>query len=229
MTPEQSEIVDWLSPAPDLQGNNTETHTLIGTAMSDSVDGEVSVEIDTSIVENSYYDFGNQTAFIDLPTSVRCFEGDKVIVTLYGPSHFKTPMVTGVVGGGTEYLGDVLYDTRALQDITEMPSLDGYDYIEVFFRFGGGSSRRYGSVKLNMADMVSNTINFTMTLSQLYGTEGIQTYFRTVKFTRSGDDIWSCTLGKTFYFFSHGAGAENNTGVTEIATKMYISRIVGYR
>lgn len=71
----------------------SETHTITGTATSDSADGLVMVDLEGYTISED-----NQQS-LELPTTVDVHEGDTVQVTLVGGVG-KSPIVTGVVGGG---------------------------------------------------------------------------------------------------------------------------------
>lgn len=78
----------------------SETHTITGLATSDSEDGLVRVDLMGYTVSQD----GEQS--LELPTTVDVKEGDTVQVTLVGGTG-KSPIVTGVVGGGDRLSGNV--------------------------------------------------------------------------------------------------------------------------
>lgn len=78
----------------------SETHTITGTATSDSADGLVMVDLEGYTVS------ADDSQSLELPTTVDVKEGDTVQVTLVGGVG-KSPIVTGVVGGGDRLSGNV--------------------------------------------------------------------------------------------------------------------------
>lgn len=100
--------------------SNSETITLYGTAVSDSEDGTVSVVMSDSVylVED---DLGGDdaTTTIEMPTHITVREGDEVAITLVGNSTAKSPVVSGVVGGGDRQQVEIDAAKKAADDATE--------------------------------------------------------------------------------------------------------------
>ena len=90
----------------------SETHTITGTATSDSADGLVRADLEGYTIS----DDGEQS--LELPTTVDVHEGDTVQVTLVGGTG-KSPIVTGVVGGGDRLSGNVQDAVQTAQDAAE--------------------------------------------------------------------------------------------------------------
>ena len=82
------------------------THTYVGTATSDSQDGHVMVELSGDVTNPDPVEIDGETYYADastsveLPTSVAVQEGDEVLVSVYGGSTLKSPVVTANVGSG---------------------------------------------------------------------------------------------------------------------------------
>jgi type II secretory pathway component PulC len=84
--------------APSVSSTNT--HTVTGTATSDSKDGYVMVDMGGDSVT-----YGSEQS-VKLATTVTVKEGDTVIINLTGADGTgKTPVVIGVVGRGDEQDG----------------------------------------------------------------------------------------------------------------------------
>lgn len=90
----------------------SETHTITGTATSDSADGTVRVDLEGYTVSAD----GEQS--LELPTTVDVKEGDVVQVTLVGGTG-KSPIVTGVVGGGDRLSNNVQDAVQTAQDAAD--------------------------------------------------------------------------------------------------------------
>lgn len=90
----------------------SETHTITGLATSDSSDGLVRVDLMGYTVSED----GEQS--LELPTTVDVVEGDTVQVTLVGGTG-KSPIVTGVVGGGDRLSNNVQDAVQTAQDAAE--------------------------------------------------------------------------------------------------------------
>lgn len=86
----------------------SETHTITGTATSDSADGLVMVDLEGYTISE------DDQQSLELPTTVDVHEGDTVQVTLVG-GVAKSPIVTGVVGGGDRLSGNVTEALDAAQ------------------------------------------------------------------------------------------------------------------
>ena len=93
----------------------SETHTITGIATSDSEDGLVRVDLMGYTISED----GEQS--LELPTTVDVVEGDTVQVTLVGGTG-KSPIVTGVVGGGDRLSGNVQDAVDAAEAATEAVS-----------------------------------------------------------------------------------------------------------
>lgn len=93
----------------------SETHTITGTATSDSADGLVMVDLEGYTISE------DDQQSLELPTTVDVHEGDTVQVTLVG-GVAKSPIVTGVVGGGDRLSGNVQDATEAASDAAEAAS-----------------------------------------------------------------------------------------------------------
>lgn len=90
----------------------SETHTITGLATSDSEDGLVRVDLMGYTVSAD----GEQS--LELPTTVDVKEGDVVQVTLVGGTG-KSPIVTGVVGGGDRLSNNVQDAVQTAQDAAD--------------------------------------------------------------------------------------------------------------
>ena len=90
----------------------SETHTITGTATSDSADGLVMVDLEGYTVS------ADDEQSLELPTTVDVKEGDIVQVTLVGGTG-KSPIVTGVVGGGDRLSGNVQDAVQTAQDAAD--------------------------------------------------------------------------------------------------------------
>lgn len=90
----------------------SETHTITGTATSDSADGLVMVDLEGYTISE------DDQQSLELPTTVDVHEGDTVQVTLVG-GVAKSPIVTGVVGGGDRLSGNVQEAVQTAQDAAE--------------------------------------------------------------------------------------------------------------
>lgn len=83
-----------------------ETHTLIGTATTDSADGSVMVELSSDVTNPDPIEIGDEVYYgdastsVELPTTTNVQEGDEVLVSVYGGTPLRSPVVTGVVGSG---------------------------------------------------------------------------------------------------------------------------------
>lgn len=89
----------------DGPGAATRTTTLYGTAVADSADGSVTVEMDGDVTGD-----GNQ---VPMPTTVDVRAGDGVVVTRVGGT-LGTLTVTGVVGGGDRMRAEKADASRAV-------------------------------------------------------------------------------------------------------------------
>lgn len=82
--------------------HGTNVHSVTATAVSDSADGHVLVDMGGTVVS------GDGSQHVDVPTTVDVREGDTVSVQLVGADDSaKTMTVTGVVGGGDRTMADV--------------------------------------------------------------------------------------------------------------------------
>lgn len=90
----------------------SETHTITGTATSDSADGLVMVDLEGYTISD------DDQQSLELPTTVDVHEGDTVQVTLVGGVG-KSPIVTGVVGGGDRLSGNVQEAVQTAQDAAD--------------------------------------------------------------------------------------------------------------
>lgn len=91
-------------------GRSSKTSTILGTATSDSDGGVVDVRVDGMNIG------AGEGGSSRLPTTVTVRKGDRCIITLRGlDGTGKTPVVTGVVGGG-DRLGDELRDFARSED-----------------------------------------------------------------------------------------------------------------
>lgn len=80
-------------------GKSTATSTTTGTAMSDSSNGVVTVDLGGTTIAEDTSTEGTYPQYVELATEVAVKTGDKVTVTLVGATA-KDATVTGVVGGG---------------------------------------------------------------------------------------------------------------------------------
>lgn len=87
------------------------THTYVGTATSDSQDGHVMVELSGDVTNPEPIEIDGETYYsdadtsVELPTTTSVQEGDEVLVSVYGGTPLRSPVVTGVVGSGDRVAG----------------------------------------------------------------------------------------------------------------------------
>lgn len=100
---------------------DSHTDTLVGTAVGDSADGSVMVELSSDVtnpepltIDGEVYYEDADTA-VELPTTASVKAGDDVLVTVYGGTSLRSPVVTGVVGSGDRIAADV----EAAREIAE--------------------------------------------------------------------------------------------------------------
>ena len=98
MTVSKLSLAQALSQAPRREssdGHKSVTHTVVGTACSDSSEGQVDIDLGGDVVS----DDGVQA--VPVATSADVREGDQVLVSLIGADgSAKEPVVTGVISGG---------------------------------------------------------------------------------------------------------------------------------
>lgn len=82
------------------------TGTIHGTALTDSADGAVTIEIDGDVtvpeeieVDGEVY-YGGSGVGIEVPTSENVKAGDEVLVSVYGEGTMRSPAVTSAIGSG---------------------------------------------------------------------------------------------------------------------------------
>ena len=101
-----------------------ETHTLIGTATGNSADGSVMVELSSDVTNPEPIEIDGETYYsdadtsVELPTTASVQEGDEVLVSVYGGTPLRSPVVTGVVGSGDRIAG-MAQDAYDLADSVE--------------------------------------------------------------------------------------------------------------
>lgn len=100
------------------------THTYVGTATSDSQDGHVMVELSSDVtnpepieIDGEVY-YSDADTSVELPTTTSVQEGDEVLVSVYGGTPLRSPVVTGVVGSGDRIAG-MAQDAYDLADSVE--------------------------------------------------------------------------------------------------------------
>lgn len=97
------------------------THTYVGTATTDSEDGSVMVELSEDVTNPEPVTIGDETFYedadtsVELPTTANVKAGDDVLVTVYGGTPLRSPVVTGVVGSGDR----IATDAEAAREIAE--------------------------------------------------------------------------------------------------------------
>ena len=92
-----------------------QSYTITGVALEDSHDGIVKVELDNALMgpyqvdpTASRVDVENNNAnSVTIPTTVKCLQNDRVIITVYGNTAIKSMVVTGVIGGGDKQAQDI--------------------------------------------------------------------------------------------------------------------------
>lgn len=100
------------------------THTYVGTATSDSQDGHVMVELSGDVTNPEPVEIDGETYYsdadtsVELPTTTSVQEGDEVLVSVYGGTPLRSPVVTGVVGSGDRVAG-MAQDAYNLADSVE--------------------------------------------------------------------------------------------------------------
>lgn len=85
----------------NIVSTDATTRTYIGTATSDSSDGSVYVALSEDVTMPDDYD-GEHGVGVEMPTTVGVSEGDDVVVTVFGGSTMKAPVVTGNPGWGDD-------------------------------------------------------------------------------------------------------------------------------
>lgn len=87
------------------------TNTIHGTATSASADGSVMVELSSDVTNPEPVEIDGETYYsdadtsVELPTTTSVQEGDEVLVSVYGGTPLRSPVVTGVVGSGDRVAG----------------------------------------------------------------------------------------------------------------------------
>ena len=94
----------------DVSGDGSSAYVAYGTALTDSADGSVTVDLDGMVEAGG--------TGIDLPTTVDVRKGDRVIVTIVD----HQPTVTGVIGGGDRTAGEVTL-SKQLSDMAAKDAL----------------------------------------------------------------------------------------------------------
>lgn len=97
------------------------TGTIHGTALTDSADGAVTIEIDGDVtvpeeieVDGEVY-YGGSGVGIEVPTSENVKAGDEVLVSVYGEGTMRSPAVTSAIGSGDR----IAADASAAREIAE--------------------------------------------------------------------------------------------------------------
>lgn len=147
----------------------SETHTITGTATSDSADGLVMVDLEGYTISE------DDEQSLELPTTVDVHEGDTVQVTLVG-GVAKSPIVTGVVGGGDRLSGNV---TEAL-DAAQAAELIVRALNYYFFHDDAGA---HVTTEPNNPNVGPNAL---LDALALYFRDGLDVY---AKFGRNGSQI----------------------------------------
>lgn len=96
MTPEQEQILDWIKPQKTERGR---TRTAIATAISDSSQGMVLIDLDVNVIADDGTEHRDTTT-AKLPTTELVEKGDQVVITFFDVNGVGRPIVTGVYGGG---------------------------------------------------------------------------------------------------------------------------------
>ena len=101
--------------AEEAAGRRQVASATMGTARSDSAAGVVYVDVGGDVVS------GDGSQAVPVATSQDVREGDRVIVSLYGPDgSSKTPVVTGVIGGGD----------RTRRELAAKVEAESYEFVQ---------------------------------------------------------------------------------------------------
>lgn len=102
----------------------SDTHTMIGTATTDSDSGAVMVELSSDVtnpepveIDGVEY-FADADTAVELPTTQDVQAGDEVLVSVFGGNALRSGVVTGVVGSGDRVAG-MAQDAYDLADSVE--------------------------------------------------------------------------------------------------------------
>ena len=97
------------------------TNTIHGTAVTDSSNGSVMVELSSDVTNPDPIEVDGEMFFddadtsVELPTTQNVKEGDDVLVSVLGNTPLRSPVVTGVVGSGDR----IAADAEAAREIAE--------------------------------------------------------------------------------------------------------------
>lgn len=100
------------------------TGTIHGTALSDSADGAVLIEVTGDVTVPDEVDIGGEPYYadagvgIEVPTSESVKAGDEVLVSVYGEGTLRSPVVTASIGSGDRVAG-MAQDAYDLADSVE--------------------------------------------------------------------------------------------------------------
>lgn len=100
------------------------TGTIHGTALSDSADGSVLIEVTGDVTTPDEVDVGGEPYYadagvgIEVPTSESVKAGDEVLVSVYGEGILRSPVVTASIGSGDRVAG-MAQDAYDLADSVE--------------------------------------------------------------------------------------------------------------
>lgn len=100
------------------------TGTIHGTALSDSADGAVLIEVTGDVTVPDEVDIGGEPYYadagvgIEVPTSESVKAGDEVLVSVYGEGTLRSPVVTAAIGSGDRIAG-IAQDAYDLADSVE--------------------------------------------------------------------------------------------------------------
>lgn len=97
------------------------TNTIHGTAVTDSSNGSVMVELSSDVTNPDPIEVDGEMVYedadisVELPTTQNVKEGDEVLVSVLGNTPMRSPVVTGVVGSGDR----IAADASAAREIAE--------------------------------------------------------------------------------------------------------------
>ena len=126
------DIASWLSQLGKDENHRNAAGALIGTAVSNSKDGAVAIQLSGDVLQN---DGSTEGGTFTVPTTETIAAGDSVIVTLLGDGALKDPIATSAAGAGGNKRVIPLYDGGyTTGNITLSDSIANYKAIQVFWK-----------------------------------------------------------------------------------------------